>query len=213
MVGMRQRLLGLVCAVLFAPALAAADTLPAPPACTVLIVTPFSAAQSAYAAGVILRERSGRLEIVTAAHVPNLDRALVITQRGEALRVSEVAPIPGHDLALLKTAATALQYPPATLAATLSYDQPVDVWGFPQSTTPQVARGTILSTAAEFPGRSQAHIALHCVSCARGDSGAGVFTQDGRLAGILTGGWEHPDGTAVFIEVEPIDVAIATLSQ
>ena len=79
--------------------------------------------------------------------------------------------------------------------------------------SPGKLRGRAEDRAAEFPGRSQAHIALHCAACARGDSGAGVFTQDGRLAGILTGGWEHPDGTAVFIEVEPIDVAIATLSQ
>ncbi len=200
-----------LCVGLLAPSAAQASISTAAPECTVLVVTPLDAARDAYASGVILRQDDQQLTIVTAAHVPNLSRARVLTQRGELLSVTSFHPIPGYDLAILTTSAARQAYRPAVAVHAFSENDAVFVWGYPTSTTPTLAMGTVLGAGAFVPGTMPTGISVLCATCAHGDSSAGIFNAAGALVGILTTGYRRKDGSTVFVVGQPATILAAAL--
>ena len=183
----------------------------------------------AVGSGVIVEARPERLTILTAKHVAMLQAPDVIASDGRRLDVIDVNVIPGFDLAVIHAVFaqhaqfdppegrhmlfTEVQtsylplYPAAVLAASSSLvaDEPVFVWGYAGRSGLGIVHGTILSTDPALPdGPANGRFAIRCADCRPGMSGAGVFTESGKLVGILSAAWKTPDGIVRMIEVEPL---------
>ncbi|MDP9016773.1 MAG: hypothetical protein M3N19_00440, partial [Candidatus Eremiobacteraeota bacterium] len=64
---------------------------------------------------------------------------------------------------------------------------------------------TVLSPRIIFPATPRtAKLALSCDLCLHGDSGAGAFTKDGALIGLIVARWSDRARTISVMETEPI---------
>ncbi|GAC1387611.1 MAG: hypothetical protein NVSMB31_00200 [Vulcanimicrobiaceae bacterium] len=170
----------------------------------VLVVGEFQG-HRAFGSGVIIGVRGG-LRIATAGHVGALGNARVVTQAGEELAVTSVHFVSGYDLALLQTAPASMSYVPARRGQTVTRNQAVEIWGYGDSSSPRMLAATVVSPRIIFPATPEtAKLALTCELCAHGDSGAGAFTQDGSLIGLVVARWSDRAHTISVMETEPID--------
>ncbi len=177
---------------------------------TVLITAPLGKV-AAYASGVIVADRQ-TLVVLTAAHVAQLGNLTVITSLGERLAVRATRIISGRDLALVETERASYRYTTPELAPADQVRQDMHLWGFPRSNAPTRSDASILSLQPAIPdGNPNGRFTIECPSCDHGDSGAGVFTSDGRLVGILTSAWKNAQGVVLMIVVEPAVAAMGAL--
>jgi len=176
---------------------------------TVLIAGQVSTDTFHVGAGVIIRAQ-GSLTIVTAAHVLQGTRAITVeTATGEHLDVlGEPRFIDGHDLVLIRTALPIVAgIHVATPADTVTDNATLYVWGHPHSNSFVRSDASFLTT--RVTGGAAGLFAIRCPSCAVGDSGGGVFDEQGRLLGIVTSRQpDTPTLTAVVI-AESIAPALA----
>lgn len=180
-------------------------------ASTVLVTAP-TPNGTAYAAGVIVREDTN-LFVLTARHVAETKNLTIVTSAGERIRVQNVQFLPGRDLALLQTTAALRRYSTPRLAAATQSERDIYLWGFPESTTPTRSVGSILNLSPIIPdGEANGRFTIACESCNHGDSGSGVFTNDGRLVGILTAAWKNQVGVVRMIVAEPALAALSALA-
>ncbi len=184
------------------------------PPCIVLVTAPLNAdgTRAAFAGGVVLAQTRDALTIVTAAHVPNLERGQVLTQRGEMLAIRSVRVLAGRDVALLTTDPARDRYPAPVVASVVLSNAPAYVWGYPSSATPTLSTGrTIAHPQALATKIRPDEITMICATCGHGDSGGGIFTSDGKLVGIVTHGFVTRSGVPAFVVGEPLDAAIAAI--
>ncbi|GAC1651690.1 MAG: hypothetical protein NVS9B12_00270 [Vulcanimicrobiaceae bacterium] len=157
----------------------------------------------AFASGVIVGTNAG-LRVATAAHVAKLDDLEVQTQSGESLRVTGSEFISGYDLAVLQTVKTAAQYTPARRALSATNEDSAEVWGYGAQSVPRMVPAVILSISLRFPGsEALPKLAFACDRCEHGDSGAGIFSADGALIGILAARWSDRGSRLSIMEGEP----------
>lgn len=147
---------------------------------TVLVMTRSSDTSAYVGSGVIVGDRKGRLQILTAKHVlAHPGPHYVLFARQEGRRASQVVRALNDDLALL----TVDPIPGMTYAVSrfakseLATGTPFVVMGHPG------ARSWVAS--AGLAERHVKHTLLFCPTCDRGDSGAGVFDKTGALRGII----------------------------
>lgn len=158
--------------------------------------------------GVVVSREGDVLTLATAAHLVSQGtgslRILDLSQRS-FYQVIDVRTIAGYDLALIRIRAqSGFRVEPAGLATPVP-GEAVWVWGNPGNSFWTLSPGTIQAVDASLPGQSTGHrITMTCATCSFGDSGAGVFSPDGKLIGILTAGWRAQRGPVLFIEVQPI---------
>lgn len=161
----------------------------------------------AIGAGVVVARDGTTLTLATAAHI--------VAQRGE-LRILDIGRhafydvlgvhvIGDYDLALIRVRANPeFSISAATIAPPVTGER-VFVWGHTGEGFWQLATGSVQQTNAQIPGvLGTPRITISCANCSHGDSGSGVFDEQGRLIGILTRAWSKKGGGPVlFIEVEP----------
>lgn len=120
--------------------------------------------------------------IATNAHVLRNAYRVSIHKDGAFWEVPALCISPEQDLVLLRI--PSLPLPPAEIApeASLKEGTPLVAWGYPMGHGPLPSHGTLLAFWKWRDGRllqTDAHIEP-------GSSGGGLFTTDGRLAGITT---------------------------
>jgi S1-C subfamily serine protease len=172
--------------------------------------------QAAIGSGVVVAREGDVLTLVTAAHVLHVGSPVRIldTTRRSYYDVVGIRVLPAHDLALVRVEAQ-LQSPPdqATFAKPLA-GEPVWVWGNPGDSFWSISTGRVVSTSPHLPHKDgAARFTIACDACSFGDSGSGVFNSRGQLLGVLTSGWNEPNGRVLFEEVQSVSAfedAIAT---
>jgi S1-C subfamily serine protease len=187
------------------PALAGDTTLATQPQ-TVLVGAQLGPSQFHVGAGVIIRA-NGSLTIVTAAHVVRDAKSITIqTYAGTKLDVvGSTVFIPGHDLALLRTALPEDGLHVATPDDTVVDNAPLYVWGHPHSKPFVLSEARFLTDKIkDGPGL----FAITCPSCAVGDSGGGVFDQRGHLLGIVSQSVADVGSITGIVIAEPIGPAL-----
>ncbi|MBV8244591.1 MAG: trypsin-like peptidase domain-containing protein [Candidatus Eremiobacteraeota bacterium] len=174
---------------------------------TVLLMGALTPKKAVFATGVILTAGKS-LTIVTAAHITPYVPLTIFTMRGEILQAHSVRTVPNHDMALIESSPVALSYPvPPTAAVAPATGGRLYVWGFDAEPAPIELDASMLFPAIDMPEQNGSpRIGIACSKCGHGDSGAGVFAQDGSLIGIVTSGWYDHNGAQVFVEAEPIGV-------
>jgi Trypsin-like peptidase domain len=173
------------------------------------VVEVCSNAQHAVAigAGVVVARDADTLTLATAAHIVTQQGVLRIldASRSAFYDVLNVQVIGDHDLALVRVR-THADFPiDAAAAAPAVSGERVFVWGHTVDGLWQLATGTVQQTDAQLPGAFDSpRITIACAQCSHGDSGSGVFDEQGHLLGVLTRAWRKKGGGPVlFIEVEP----------
>ena len=176
----------LALAIAGAPAAVRADTAQAGRDVTVLVVGT-DATRVVVGAGVLIGG-GPELTIVTAAHVLRAGYAPAVRSAdGVPLAIRSIEAIPGHDLALIRTAAPPLGlWRVAALGPLVAPGAPVFLWGHPAGRIYTLARGTVADPAPDLGPGPAGRFTIACASCDHGDSGAGVFDTHGVLLGILT---------------------------
>ena len=188
----------------------------------------------AIGAGVIIKTDRDALTILTAKHVADLDDLAILTYDGKALRCIEKITISGYDLAIVRAglspprmllgsglrgdlfvsanASSLSDYSPVKLGTALETAMAIHIWSYGPNAQSDLTRGRVLDTNPIFPdGPANGRFAITCAMCAPGMSGAGVFSDDGRLLGILSAGWKTSQGDLKMIEVEPLGPALFAL--
>lgn len=147
---------------------------------TVLVMTRTSPTSAYVGTGVIVGNRHGKLQILTAKHVlahPGPHYVVFSRNRGE--RIARVVRAAADDLALVNVdPIPGLTFAVSRFAkAELGTGMPFVVMGHPGAHS-WVASGGL---AEQHEDRTL----LFCPTCDRGDSGAGVFDVQGALRGII----------------------------
>ncbi|HEV3153265.1 MAG TPA: serine protease [Candidatus Baltobacteraceae bacterium] len=157
--------------------------------------------------GVVVARAGDVLTLATAAHLVRRGLPLQILDesRQDYYHVLGVSVVPGYDLALVQVRAQdAFPVEPVEFG-TAAAGEPVWLWGNPGNQFWQFTTGSVLASDAQLPGAGIArHITIDCAACTYGDSGSGVFSQDGKLVGILSSGWQDKAGHLLFVQVEPV---------
>ncbi|MGW7533293.1 S1 family peptidase [Amycolatopsis sp. NPDC054798] len=129
---------------------------------------------------------------------PAVSVAASVTETGKPARqiaVDRVATRTDRDVVLLRLVAPVLGASVGTLAATPPPSSgQVTVAGFGRTATewiPDAPQSAPLTIAAGAPEHGLALEATGTSGVCRGDAGAPVFTADGRIAGVVTGSYQH----------------------
>lgn len=147
---------------------------------TVLVMTRSSESSAFVGSGVIVANRKGELQILTAKHVLAHPGAhFVLFGPREGRRAIRVIRALNDDLALLIVPPVpGMTYAVSHFAKNeLATGTPFVVMGHPG------ARSWIASSG--LAERHARQTLLFCPTCDRGDSGAGVFDKSGALRGII----------------------------
>jgi Trypsin-like peptidase domain len=196
----------LACAITLPCAAFAQDSTIATQPQTVLVGAELGPRQFHVGAGVIIRAQ-GSLTIVTAAHVVRDAKSITIrTYNGGTLEVvGSTVFIPGHDLALVRTALPEDGLHVATPDDTVADNAPLYVWGHPHSKPFVLSEARFLTeNVKDNPGL----FAITCPSCAVGDSGGGVFDKRGHLLGIISQHVADVGSITGIVIAEPIGPAL-----
>jgi S1-C subfamily serine protease len=154
-------------------------------------------------AGVIIRENSVSLTIVTAYHVANHPNLRVMTSDSEILDVYGVTREEGVDLALVRTSKPRGWVRIASIALPGPAGSAIAVVGFKPSVVWSQSSGSVVDMT--LPPSGAGEFAFVC-DCGSGDSGGGVWNASGQLIGILTGHYTSTDGSSIVFVAEPMSV-------
>ena len=187
-----------------------ADAVPQTRGSAVIVSSHISDRQDAIGAGVIVAIGSNSLRVVTAKHVADagdvtvwIDRTpypaeIVRTFWHRDLAVVD-ALIPHRRLATLAR---------ANVGRVASAGEPLTIWG-EDDAGPRLERGTLVAPRAPYGDPQGAPLlGFACAGCRQGDSGGGVFNEDGRLLGVLTARIYAQDNKTLMLVAEPIDPSV-----
>jgi S1-C subfamily serine protease len=176
-----------------------------------VIVTSAERTKLHLGAGVVVSRSGSSLVVITAAHVVEDGGLTVTTSNGQVLNVTNIARLPGFDLAILTTSS---YFGPVREAkvGTPALGALVHVWGHRAAHPYIESAGSISDLDPLLPeGPANGRFAIDCARCDHGDSGAGVFDASGRLVGILEGARMDQEGKIAFVQCEPITPALAAI--
>jgi S1-C subfamily serine protease len=171
-----------------------------------VLITTASGEGMMVGAGVVFG-RAGDLTILTAAHVlKESSMPEVRSPEGTRFEVRSIEKIPGHDLALIHTAAPLAPFKVAAPGRPVA-GETFFLWGHPRGKAFTLARGMVLDVDPQLAIVPERGFTVACPACDIGDSGAGVFDERGGLLGILTAAVVNADGHKIGVwAVEPITV-------
>lgn len=150
-------------------------------------------------AGVIVRSDG---VVMTAAHVVNKHRRYRVTTTSGLQAVARLVAIDSpQDIAVLKFDAPAMPAAPLAATAKLPVGAPVIAIGTPEGEPFTVTAGIVTSTRQRFPWTVYDDLVGVDARIVHGNSGGGIFNQEGELVGILSsGGMNQSLGYAVPID-------------
>jgi hypothetical protein len=167
--------------------------------------------RDAIGAGVIVGFAGHRMRVLTARHV--VVYGDITIWRDGRLFAGEIARTFAHrDLAIVDAVVPAseqLDVSEVAVAQNVTPGEAIAVWG-EDNTGPTLEPGTIVTMhmpALDDPDAPEL-VNLTCEKCRPGDSGGGVFDQDGRLIAILIARYHTVDGRTVAVVAEPVDPAL-----
>ncbi len=167
------------------------------------------AQQAEIGGGVVVARNGDVLTLATAAHLilPKATLRILDVTRRAYYDVLDVRTFPEYDLAFIRVRAqTDFPISPVEIAQAKPGES-VWLWGHPADGFWRLASGSVKQTDAHIAGLSGAsRITIDCETCAHGDSGSGVFDEQGRLLGILTRAWRTAGAPVLFLEVEPASI-------
>ena len=165
----------------------------------------------AVGSGVILSVAPNVI-VLTARHLAARKNLSLKTFSGETLRIVAEYEVADRDLALIVANGPCTGCEAAQTADIIKVGQPIHVWGNPEGRPYVLSPGTIVDLRPAIPGfETNGRFALACASCDVGDSGGGVFDDQGRLLGIITEGWDGLNAGDKRVIAEPVNQALARL--
>ena len=204
------RLLFSLCAVAVAGRTACADPTADTRSSAVIVSSHISDQRDAIGAGVIVAVGPNGIRVVTAKHVADwgavtvwIDRTpyaaeIVRTFSHRDLAVVD-AIVPHGRLATLR---------PANVGRVAVTGEPLAIWG-EDDAGPRLEHGTLVAPQAPYGDpEGPALLGFACMGCHQGDSGGGVFSEDGRLLGVLTARIYAQNDRTVMLVAEPIDPTV-----
>ncbi|MBD5606189.1 MAG: trypsin-like peptidase domain-containing protein [Candidatus Eremiobacteraeota bacterium] len=169
-----------------------------------VIVTALTERERGTGAGTIVAVSGERVSIVTAKHVATFGLLSVQVEDGVTVPARIVALVPGEDVAIIEATVdpdVAAGLHVAPVAAPRAHES-VRVWGSGEA----FESGSVIETGGPMPdGAAAGRYALACSSCRRGDSGGGVFDENGDLVGIYVGYFTYDSGARVSVAALPED--------
>lgn len=194
-----------------APSEGLAFDVPGAPSSAVIVSSHIGAHEDAIGAGVIVAIRPHVLRVLTARHV---------AERGDVTVWLERRPYPAEivrtfarrDLAVvdvLVPTSVESHVVAASAGGSIAAGQAIVVWG-ENDAGPEPKTGSVVapSWSAPDPAFGVPLVSIACRTCARGDSGGGVFDAEGRLLGILVARFLRADGTTIAMVAEPIEPSL-----
>lgn len=150
-------------------------------------------------AGVIVRSDG---LVMTAAHVVNKHRRYRVTTTSGIQAVARLVAIDSQqDIAVLKFDAHTVPAAPLAATAKLPVGAPIIAIGTPAGEPFTVTAGIITTTRQRFPWTAYDDLVGVDARIVGGNSGGGIFNQEGELVGILSlGGMNQALGYAVPID-------------
>ena len=175
-------------------------------AASAVLIEAIAGSRAAIGAGVVIAAGPDWIRVVTAKHVADYGEPTV-ELGGRLVPARVLREIPGRDLAVLQVTTDwplFARLQPAVLADPCCAGASLFVWG-DDGLQPRVEEAVLNELDPSLPdGPARGRFTIACSSCAPGDSGAGVFSADGLLIGILVGRWHSSDGTTVAMVAEPV---------
>ncbi len=165
-------------------------------------------------AGTIVGIVGTTVRIITAKHVATFGALTVRFGDGERFPAHIVESFATRDLAIIEAEA------PPEIAATLhaaplaeaTSRASVHVWGSGLN-GPSFEPASTDRIGAPLPdGAAHGRFAMACTLCHEGDSGAGVFDEQGRLVGVYIGYFAESTASRVSV-AETADAAVVTLAR
>lgn len=167
--------------------------------------------RDAIGAGVVVAREPFGIRIVTARHVTEGGEVTVwidgVGYRGDVVRTFAHRDIAIVDAIVPPDACAHVRA--ATLAESPVANDAIVVWG-EDDAGPRMERGRVVETSFRAPDDAETPplLAIECSLCERGDSGAGVFTADGRLIGVLVARYRASDHHIVATVAEFVDASL-----
>jgi S1-C subfamily serine protease len=167
--------------------------------------------RDAIGAGVVVAVTPHRIRVVTARHVAD-NGPVTVWIKGHAWPGEIVRTFANRDLAVVDAADPRLdarRIQAATVADSVEEGSDLSVWGENETgLRPEGAR--LVSATYDPPGEVTAAplVSIACDLCTHGDSGAGIFDNQGRLVGILTARYHTQDGRTAAIVGERADPSL-----
>lgn len=161
--------------------------------------------------GTIVARDGTTIRILTANHVATFGSLTIRFDDGTRVAGHLASTLPDRDLAIVEAevpAALAQTLHVATLAEPRA-EAPVHVWGSGLN-GPAYEPGAVTQVGAELPdGAPRGRYALACELCHEGDSGGGVFDDQGRLVGVYIGYFEATAARISVAELPDLRVRVA----
>jgi S1-C subfamily serine protease len=180
-----------------------------------VVVTALKTTERGIGAGTIV-EISGRtVRIVTAKHVATFGALTVWFDAEHSAPARVFALMPEHDVAVIEATIDPSVSGQFRAAATgePSARESVHIWGNGFD-SPAFREGTVTETGGALPDGQPAdgRFEVACIDCVRGDSGAGVFNQQGELVGVYVEYFTYDSGERVGLVEAPDDAVRAAFA-
>jgi hypothetical protein len=180
---------------------------------TAVVVIATAKDKEAVGSGVVVDATPTHIRVLTARHVA-LFGELVVRIHGSSRRAHIVRTWPDHDLALIDAEVDPMHFgsiQSAHVGAPGSAGAPIFVLGSGDTFDAALLPGSIDALNPALPdGPANGRFTIACAKCAHGDSGSGIFDQDGMLIGILSAAWVTPTGQVVMLVAEPATEILQT---
>ena len=179
-------------------------------AAAVIVSSHISEHRDAIGAGVIVAVHPNGIRVVTAKHVADSGDVTVWIDHvpypaeiarpcfHRALAVVD-AVVPARRLATLHA---------ANVGSAAVAGEPLVIWG-EDDAGPRLEHGTLVAPRATYSDPQGAILlGFACAGCHQGDSGGGVYRDDGELLGIITARICTEHNRIIMLEAEPIDPTV-----
>jgi len=162
--------------------------------------------QRAYGAGTVIAAQGSRVDVITAKHVAVAGALTLRFDDGTSAPARIALLIPDRDLAVIEASvnpsfASSLHVAPIGRPVNSAA---LHVWGSGHD-GPSFEPGNAGHVGAQLPdGAPKSRYQIACELCHQGDSGGGVFDQNGNLIGVYVGFFEA-GSSRVQIAEQPLD--------
>jgi len=164
--------------------------------------------QRAYGAGTVISAQGSHVEILTAKHVAVAGDLTIRFDDGTVAPATVALLVPNRDLAVV-SASVDPDFASSLHVAAITHptsSASLHVWGSGHD-GPSFEPGSVGTVGAKLPdGDVKSRYEINCDLCHQGDSGAGVFDENGNLIGVYVGFFEV-GADRVQVAEQPLDDA------